>query len=131
MSKWNVDFKKFKVICQRCGKTGEIDYFEPSGFVGLVTKHKHGYIEYFLCLECFEKLYRQVDDALFDIFTALDININFVPGYISVNGSNTVRDLVEVVCEHYRLSDGEKAKVYWVVGRKFNLNEKLEKFGFK
>jgi len=72
-------------------------------------------------------------DALFDIFTALDINVNFtLPAYISYNvdGDDTVRDLVELVCKHYRLSDDEKAEVYKEVKRKFNLNEKLEKFGF-
>ncbi len=59
------DPRRFKVVCQRCGKTGEVDFKKPLGEMGWHLMFwdydtEDGYtftIEYYLCDECYYELY--------------------------------------------------------------------------
>ena len=46
------DTHKFKVICQRCGKTGIIDMDKTSDENGFVLEIGIDGVEYYLCLRC-------------------------------------------------------------------------------
>jgi|Deesub1362A_J573_1020465.scaffolds.fasta_scaffold01443_3 hypothetical protein len=58
---FKVDTSNFKVICQRCGKTGQIDFDGPQNtFVllfGQTECHEHPVeYEYTLCFGCYEEV---------------------------------------------------------------------------
>lgn len=61
---WEPDPRKWKVICQRCGKTGVIDNFktaEENGFINLFYGYEDetGFVqevEYWLCSDCYREL---------------------------------------------------------------------------
>lgn len=52
---WEPDTKKFKVVCQACGKLGQIDFDVPSKEAGFMLNFidvDEGNYEYNLCMEC-------------------------------------------------------------------------------
>lgn len=59
---FEVDYKKFKVICQKCGKVGEIDTFKPENERSFFkrwderrgNKWNEPILDYYLCRECLE-----------------------------------------------------------------------------
>jgi len=55
---WFPDFKKFKVICQRCGKTGEIDWTDPSdvSFLLFSVEDNEYVYEFWLCSKCADEI---------------------------------------------------------------------------
>ena len=59
LGKFTPDVHKFKVICQRCGKTGEVDFdkaWKEAGYVLFVNKYGKYEYEYWLCWDCCMKL---------------------------------------------------------------------------
>ena len=54
-----IDVHHFKVICQTCGKTGEVDFDKPQREMGWMLRfgHEPGCedFEYNQCIDCFDK----------------------------------------------------------------------------
>jgi len=60
---FEVNYNKFKVICQKCGKTGEIDTHKLVGELGFIRRmdERRGHewrepvLDYYLCRECLKR----------------------------------------------------------------------------
>jgi hypothetical protein len=59
---------RFKVICQRCGKTGEVDLEKvrnndfSDGFYSFNEATNIGKVEWFLCSDCYGEIYLEHDE---------------------------------------------------------------------
>ena len=57
-----VDYHRFRVVCQKCGKTGIVDTYKPVGERGFFRrmderrgkKWQEPVLDYYLCAECME-----------------------------------------------------------------------------
>ena len=65
MTEFEVDTHHFKVICQRCGKTGYVDFDKSgkeNGFVLMFGDYEYIY-EFWLCLDCCYELMGDEEDS--------------------------------------------------------------------
>lgn len=66
---FNPDLNQFKVICQRCGRQGEIDLekvrfkdFSDGFYYFSENKKELGEVEWFLCSACYKEIFVEHDE---------------------------------------------------------------------
>lgn len=71
---FKVKENKFKVICQKCGKTGEISFLDKPEVTGFILcfgekedSDKVLEFEYYLCIPCYARSEIEKDNGVIDI----------------------------------------------------------------
>ncbi|MFO7966404.1 MAG: hypothetical protein R6U44_02265 [Archaeoglobaceae archaeon] len=66
---FNPDLDQFKVVCQNCGKTGEVEIekvrsrdFSDGFYYFSENKKELGEVEWFLCSACYKEIFMEHDE---------------------------------------------------------------------
>jgi len=69
VEEWEPNFRKFRAVCQKCGKTGFVDFkksAQENGFILMFWEYGDEYggfeVEYYLCLDCYNRLFGVYED---------------------------------------------------------------------